>query len=91
MCPWDLNYGAEFDVMVHGDILLELVRSGRIVAVHFGTPCQSMSWGRLPQLRSWTYVKGLPDLGEKQKALTTVGNALAEYTAALCRQLLLHG
>lgn len=91
MCPWDVNFGADFDVTIYGEIFYKLVRSGRVVAVHFGTPCQSMSWGRLPQLRSWTFVKGVPDLGEKQKALVTVGNALAEYTAGLCRLLLDHG
>ena len=91
MCPWDVSFGSEFDVLTHGEVLYKLVQANRLVAVHSGTPCQSMSWGRLPQLRSWSHVKGMPDLNEKQLALITVGNDLAEFTVSICQQLLQHG
>ena len=61
---------------------------GILVMVHCGTPCQSMSWGRLPQLRSWIFVLGLPGLSVGQQALITVGNALAQFTVKLCKHLM---
>ena len=46
--PWDTLYGDRYDVRANGQVLEQLVKAGILVAIHFGTPCQSQSWGRHP-------------------------------------------
>ena len=91
MCPWDINFGDKFDVLQQGYILYKLAETRRLVAAHFATPCQSMSWGRLPQLRTWSYVLGVLDLTDRQFALVAMGNALAFFTVSLCFPLMAQG
>ena len=87
MRPWDVAYSDKYNVLTHGEVLNRLVVDGRLVAVHCGTPCQSMTWGRLPQLRSWSFPSGLSDLRPVQQLLVTAGNALAAFTMWLCAAL----
>ena len=88
MRPWDTSYGEEFDVLRHSQILYELVDTRQLVAAHFATPYQSMSWGRLPQLRSWSYILGTRSLSGSQLALVNEGNALACFTVCLCLRIM---
>ena len=88
MRPWDTSFGAEFDVLTQGEVLTRLVILGYLVMVHSGTPCQSMSWGRRPQLRDWTFVTGFPGLSGEQQALVTEGNDLAWFTVRLCKYIM---
>ena len=47
--PWDVAAGNKFDVLAFGHIIVELIDAWRISALHFGTPCRSMTWARQPQ------------------------------------------
>ena len=85
--PWDVVYGEEFDVLSHGQVLFDTVKAGFLKHIHFGTPCQSMTWARDPQLRSTEWPLGLPQLSEKQRALVSMGNELASFTVSLCELL----
>ena len=85
--PWDNKFGREFDVLQHGSVLLALARSGRLAVSHLGTPCQSMTWCRQPQLRSIQYPDGLPDLTGKQSQLVLLGNSLMSFTVRYCTEL----
>ena len=64
MRPWDSKYRQQFNVLTDGSILLSSIHAQRIIAAHFATPCQSMSWARSPQLRSARRPSGLPGLTE---------------------------
>ena len=82
--PWDTKYGQQFDVMRNGHIILNMIASGLLIAIHFGTPCRSMTWARWPQLRNFDHPLGLPGLGENAVRLVEVGNALADFTLRCC-------
>ncbi len=82
--PWDVKHGHLFDVLTQGNIILSLILSSIIVCMHFGTPCQSMTWARWPQLRSREFPAGIPGLGAKQHALVETGNALLSFTVCCC-------
>ena len=58
MCPWDSAFGAEFDVVAHGEIFVRLSKNSWLSFVHFGLPCQSMTWARSPPVRSWDSIWG---------------------------------
>ena len=87
ICPWDIRYGSDFDVLAHGHVFMELIARKIIRAMHFGTPCQSMTWARLPQLRSWIFPRGLPTLLPHQQELVELGNNLLDFTVRLCLAL----
>ena len=50
--PGDIEAGAQFDVLAGFPLLLRAIRSGVIVALHLGTPCQSFTSARVPAVRS---------------------------------------
>ena len=79
ICPWDTCYGERFDVTTQGEILLQLAKARRISAAHLGTPCQSLTWARLPALRSWEHVEGLPTLCQHELVLVSTGNSLVHF------------
>ena len=56
--PWDSKYGKKYDVLRHGHIIPAAIADGRVGMVHMGTPCQSMTLARFPQLHSWQSVWG---------------------------------
>ena len=62
MRPWDTLAGQQFDVLVHGHILISLVEAGVITYAALATPCQSQSWGRFPALRTWRHPLGNPEV-----------------------------
>eukprot|EP00971_Amphidinium_carterae_P341854 6480902-Amphidinium_carterae.1 len=88
LLPWDLRFGAHFDVLKFGNVLEDLVSCGRLVAIAFATPCQSMTFCRVPQLRSLEFPLGLPSLTAKQRQLAHTGNKLCEFTVNLCLRML---
>ena len=82
--PWDLQFGEQFDVLVNGEQLLSSARSGLVRHGHFGTPCQSMTFARDPQLRCAECPWGIEDLQPHQLDLVKLGNSLAIFTAEMC-------
>ena len=80
ICPWDVNYGEQFDVLQHGPVLLALAEAHRISSAHLGTPCQSLTWRRLPVLRAWHRIQGRPSLLQHEQELVTNGNELVLFT-----------
>ena len=89
--PWDLRYGQEFDVTVHGRAILQLAEAGALFWVHLGTPCQSMTWARCPQLRTTACPLGRGDLTKHQAQLVAKGNELAKFSLNLCCCQAKHG
>lgn len=87
ICPWDVIYGNQFNVLTCGHVLLELILAHRIVAQHFAVPCQSLTWARWPQLRDALHPEGLQSLSHWQQSLVDQGNALAAFTAECCELL----
>ena len=81
--PWDILFGEEFDVLANEHVLTYLISAGFISCMHFGSPCQSMTLARLPQLRSWSFMLGRPGLSESQQSLVDLGNRLMSVTARL--------
>ena len=82
--PVDVRYGPQCDVTIDGDRWVTAAKSGSIKHGHFGTPCQSMTFARDPQLRDAKHPWGLPDLMPHQEELVRLGNALAVFTANMC-------
>ena len=82
--PWDSRLGQEFDVTTHGEAILRLARAGALSWVHLGTPCQSMTWARCPQLRTTACPLGRGDLSRRQAWLVAEGNTLAAFSLNLC-------
>ena len=74
--PFDLKYGEAFDLLAHEAIITQLIMAGLLVLVHFGTPCQSCTWARSPQCRSWEHPMGMPGLDPKNQALVDAGDVL---------------
>ena len=85
--PWNLQSGKVSKFLERGNDLFRAVKDGRIRHIHFGAPCQSMTWARSPQLRSTDWPLGLPGLTDKQRVLVQTGNELACFTASLCIHL----
>ena len=85
--PWDVKFGECWDVLTHGSLLVEWARAGKLKHVHLGTPCQSMTWARSPQLRSVEFPWGLPHLAPHQEELVSKGNFFVVFTAELCEAL----
>jgi hypothetical protein len=94
---WDIRHGAAYD-LAQPSIQRRLrgwVLSGRVAALHLGTPCSSWSRARdrpggPPRLRSDEYVLGLPGLREADQIKVSMGNRLAKYSASLlfaCRHM----
>lgn len=81
--PWDTRFVEEFNVLLHGNCLIQLFKAGRLVCIHLALPCQSFSFARLPQLRSWRYKRGLPGLNERQARLIKAGNELLAWTCMI--------
>ena len=80
ICPWDVKYGEQFDVLQHGPVLLALAEAHRISSAHLGTPCQSLTWCRLPVLRTWQHIQGRPSLLQREQELVSNGNELVLFT-----------
>ena len=85
--PWNIKFGEQFNVLTCGYVILQLILAKRVVALHFATPCQSLTWARSPQLRSALFPEGLPGLNPWQQSLVEYGNELVAFTVE-CRELL---
>ena len=86
--PWDCMYDEQFDVLTQGWIIIRLIRAGVIVVTHFGTPCKSFTWARIPQVRNWDHPLGLPGLTGNAQTLVNLGNQLLLFTWQCCVELL---
>ena len=91
ICPFDTQYGDEFDLLKNGEVLNELVRTERVGSSHIGTPCQSVTTARSPQLRDADHIEGLPGLLPHQLELVRLGTALIRWSAQFCLLLHQHG
>ena len=87
ICPWDCKFGSEFNVLMYGHVIEQLIIAHRIVAQHFAVPCQSLTWARVQQLRSAFHPEGLPSLSHWQQSLVEAGNALVTFTVGCCELL----
>ena len=50
ICPWDRAYGVQCDVVAHERAFFALADDGRLMLVHLGVPCQSLTWARTPSV-----------------------------------------
>ena len=81
------------EVMAHIHLL---VQSGKILMIHFGTPCSSFSLARKddggpPPLRDHDHIWGKPGLAQHDQAKVELGNQLAQVTAVLVQLAARHG
>ena len=84
--PWDLVFGEAWNVLTHGQILMDLAEKGRIDAF-LGMPCQSFTHARIPALRDAEFPEGKPGLSTRQQDLVDTGNRLAAWTLAFITAL----
>ena len=84
--PWDLVFGEAWNVLTHGQILMDLAEKGRIDAF-LGMPCQSFTHARIPTLRDAEFHEGKPGLSTRQQDLVDTGNRLAAWTLAFITAL----
>ena len=91
LCPWDIRFGNRFDITSNGAVLLELIHMGYVAAVHMGTPCQSCTLARSPQVRSLEYPEGIPGLQGIDASLVEMGNRLIQWTFYIAWALYLNG
>ena len=82
--PWNSQ---SYDVLNQGWILVEPMRTEVIIAGHPGIPCQSLTWCREPQLRSFLHIMGLFNLTTKQRELVDKGHHLAMWGSGFARTL----
>ena len=85
--PREITHDRRFDVLAGLPILLEGIRLGIMVAMHFGTPCQSFTMARVPAVRTKAFPLGLPDLTPTQSQLVEMGNQLVSVSVKLCLAL----
>lgn len=78
--PWDIRFGPDHDVLQHGESIFKLIQANKLGWVHLGTPCQSFTFARSPQLRNWVYLFGCPNLTHRQCVLVKSGNELAAFS-----------
>ena len=84
MCPWNSALGAEFDLLVEGEVLVKLARENQLSLAHSKLPCQTMTWARSPLVRSWDSSWGKSGLSELPLERVQVGNLLLMFTMQLC-------
>ena len=84
--PWDIVFGEAWNVLTHGQILMDLAEKGRIDAF-LGMPCQSFTHARIPALRDAEFPEGKPGLSTRQQDLVDTGNRLAAWTLAFIMAL----
>ena len=84
MCPWDSAFGAEFDVIASGDILVRMTKDSRLSFVHFGLPRQSLTWARSLPVRSWDTIWSRSGLVGLAFQLVEGGNQLMLFTMQRC-------
>ena len=86
MCPWDSAFGAEFDVIADGEVLVRLAKDNRFCFVLFGLSCQAMTWARSPP-RSWDSIWSKSGLVGLALERVQTGNNLLLFTVQLCLAL----
>ena len=81
------------EVLAHFHLLTE---HGKIMAVHFGTPCSSFSLARKddggpPPLRDPVHIRGKPGLRTQDQEKVDLGNLCSDTTAVLVQLCQRHG
>ena len=95
--PWDALYGERFNLLgPDGQVLMDCATEGVLSNSHSGTPCQTMTPGRWPPLRSLEILDGLPNLAPEKADMVRVANELVWWTVQFCMRLwaagaLVHG
>ena len=86
--PWDIPFGEQFNILIHGQVLQQLILARRIVAQHFAVPCQSLTWARSPQLRDAFHPEGLLSLshftGSSRLWTLATSSLLSQSSAVSC-------
>ena len=90
---WDACLGPEYDLLrpEKRALVRGWVRSGLVLGVHLGTPCNSWSRARdIPPgpmpLRSDTLPLGLPNLSLKDQAKVEAGNIFMSFSASIMHE-----
>jgi hypothetical protein len=89
--PFDLKFGEEFDLLKHEDMITALIFAGILGFIWLGTPCRSMTYARIPQLRSADEILGKKNLSEKQRQIVDVGASLVYFSAKMAFVCIAHG
>ncbi|CAK0826987.1 unnamed protein product [Prorocentrum cordatum] len=90
---WDICLGPEYDLLSpqKRGLIRSWVRSGLVIGIHIGTPCNTWSRARdIPPgpmpLRSDAFPLGLPDLSVKDQAKVDAGNVFMIFSAGLMHE-----
>jgi len=86
MVPWDIIDGEHLDIVHNGQVILALLQWKILGFIHIAQPCQSFTLARIPQLRNWNFVNGLPNLIGRSAELVQQGNTLAHWSATLAAE-----
>ena len=90
---WDVEKGAEYDVLVSENLerLLRRVKQGWYWWIHIAPPCATFSRARIPPLRSSSEIWGLANLDKSSKDRLSEGNLLCLVAVEVIRLCLLLG
>ena len=91
MAPWDNAADPRLDVVKNGSVLFALVVAGWLASTWLGTPCQSNTWARSPELRDWAHPEGKPNLSTREQNLVLMGNMLAYWSVWFALTVYQHG
>ena len=87
---WDILHGPEYDLRSPAKrrMILDWIRSGKILGIHLGTPCESFSRARdvppgPPPLRSDEFPLGLSGLKPHDALKVWLGNLFMRFSAAV--------
>ncbi|CAK0813222.1 unnamed protein product, partial [Prorocentrum cordatum] len=90
---WDICLGPEYDLLSpqKRGLIRSWVRSGLVIGIHLGTPCNTWSRARdIPPgpmpLRSDSFPLGLPNLSVKDQAKVDAGNVFMIFSAGLMHE-----
>ena len=86
MVPWGIIDGEHLDIVHNGQVILALLQWKILGFIHIAQPCQSFTLARIPQLRNWNFVNGLPNLIGRSAELVQQGNTLAHWSATLAAE-----
>ena len=77
-------FGAEFDVIANGQILVRLTKDNRLSFVHLGIPCRLLTWARSHPVLSWDSIWSKSGLVGLAFERVQAGNQLLLFTMQLC-------
>ena len=86
MVPWDIIDGEHLGIVHNGQVILAWLQWKILGFIHIAQPCQSFTLARIPQLRNWNFVNGLPNLIRRSAELVQQGNMLAHWSVFLAAE-----